>query len=125
MIKSIAAQNAACNTIVRMVDNGTLFPTGCVDIYNADSTFITSLSFSYPAFRDATDGTAVSNMIMDATAVRDGTMALFSIMSRDRTSVWSGTISNQIGSGDMRLNTVSIYRDSTVSLASAYYAVPR
>lgn len=73
MQKSTETQNRACNSVVDFVDEGSLYSSGQINLFNADSTLITTLSLSYPAFRDATDGTSVANTIYDATAYRDGT----------------------------------------------------
>ena len=125
MRKSIEAANRACNTIVDMVDEGSGSSSGRLNLYDADSTHITSLPLSYPAFRDATDGTSIVNMIYDATAYIDSTAALFDVVNRDFITIWDGTVSTYSGIGDWKLNSVIIYKDSTVSVPSGFYAVPR
>lgn len=125
MQKSVYATNRACNAIVDMVDEGLLYSSGRINILDADSTMITHLSLSNPAFRDATDGTSVANLIYDNTAFRDATAALFDVVDRDGSNIWSGVISTFSGIGDIKLNSVILYQDSTVSISSAYYAVPR
>lgn len=119
------AANRACNLIVQMVDEGSDASSGRLNLYDADSTRITSLPLSYPAFRDATDGTSVVNMIYDATSYIDSTAALFDISNRDSTMIWDGTVSTYSGIGDWKLNSVIIYKDSTISVSSGFYAVPR
>lgn len=125
MQKSLEATNRACNEVVSMVDEGSLYSSGRLNIMNSDSTMLTYLPFSVPAFRDATDGTSVANMIYDATSFMDGTAALFDVVNRDASNVWSGTISTFNGVGDMKLNSVIFAQDSTVSISYAYYAIPR
>jgi hypothetical protein len=124
MIKSTLARNTACDAIVHLVDQGTFYPTGRINIYGTDSSVITTLPLSYPAFMDSTDGTAVSNFIYDSTAMIDGTASTFAVMDRDGTAVWSGTVTNTAGIGDMRLNSIHLYKDSTVSISSGTYTVP-
>lgn len=125
MRKNIEAWNAACDAVVDRVDQGTLFSSGKLNLYDADSTIITSLALSYPAFMDATDGTSYANPVFDATAYRDATAALYDVVNRDGTWQWDGTVSDYAGIGDWKLNSVIMYKDSTVSVSSFFYAVPR
>lgn len=125
MRKSIAAWNASCDAVVDLVDQGSLYSSGRLNLYNSDSTIITSLPLSYPAFMDATDGTSYANSVNDATAYMDATAALYEVCNRDGTMVWDGTVSTYAGIGDWKLNSVIIYQDSTVAVSSFFYAVPR
>ena len=124
MIKSTLARNTACNAIVRLVDTGSSYSTGQLTVLNSDSTVITRHTLSNPAFNDSTDGTAVANIIYDATAIRDGTAALFSVLNRDSSVIWSGTVTNTHGTGDLKLNTTIVPVDSTISISSAFFQVP-
>ncbi len=125
MRKSIVAADAACNTIVQLVDQGSVYLTGGLNLRDIDSTLITRLPLSLPAFRDATDGTSVANLIYDATATRDATAALYDISNRDDAIIWDGTASTFSGIGDFKLISVILYEDSTVVVTSGFYAVPR
>ena len=125
MRKSIAATNVACNSITALVNDGSTFSSGRLNLYDIDSTIITRLPLSYPAFRDATDGTAVANMIYDATAYRDATAALYDISNLDLAVIWDGTTSTFSGIGDFKLASLTIYQDSTVGVTAGFYAVPR
>lgn len=125
MQKSVETTNRSCNAVVDFVDEGSDYSSGRINILDADSTMITYLPLSVPAFRDATDGTAVANTIYDNTAFRDATAALFNVVNKDGSNAWSGTISTYSGIGDLKLNAIVLYQDSTVSLSSALYAVPR
>lgn len=122
--KTEATRNAACNAVVDRVDDGTNSPYGVLGLYTSDSTEITALRLSNPAFRDATDGTAIVNFIYDATAFVDGTAALFWFNNRDGSNVFGGTVSGPGGGGDMQLSNISIPKDSTVSITPGYYSVP-
>jgi len=124
MQKSLLARNTSCNAIVGLVDEGTFFSAGRLGIFNADATVISYLNFSNPAFGDSTDGTAVSNFIYDATSFFDATASYFNVLTRDSSVVWSGTISNTHGTGDMKIDSIIIPKDTTVSISSATYAVP-
>jgi len=125
MEKSLETTNRSCNSVVDYVDEGSVNPTGRINILDADSTFIAYLPLDLPAFNDATDGTAYAPIVYDGTAQLDATAALFDVINRDSSSAWTGTVSTFSGLGDMKLNAVVLYQDSTVSLTEAYYAVPR
>ena len=124
MIKAVDAQNAACNAVVQLVDHGSLNPSGSLTLLDASSTLIASFILSNPAFLPAVDGTSVSNYITDSTSVVDGTAYVFNILDRDTSVVWSGTVSDFAGTGDLKLNSISIPQDSTISLTQIVYSVP-
>ena len=125
MRKSIAATDVACNAVTALVNDGSTFSSGFLNLYDVDSSVITRLPLSIPAFSDSTDGTAVSNLIYDATAYRDATAALYDISNRDLAVIWDGTVSTYSGAGDFKLTSVILYQDSTVAVTSGFYAVPR
>lgn len=129
MWKETWVQNDACNRIVSRIDTGSLNPSGRIYLYRSDSSVITYLPYSLPAYRDATDGTAVANPITDNVAFMDATgdktAAYFSAVNRDNSVCWSGTVSRYDGLGDLKLNSVIIFKDSTISLAEASYIVPK
>jgi hypothetical protein len=124
MFKSIIAQNASCNAITRLVDLGSTYPSGSLNIYDFTSSPLVQLSLSLPAFADSTDGTSVSNYIFDATALRDGTATSFGVLNRDASTVWTGTVSDVYGSGDLKINSIWITKDSTVAITEMIYIVP-
>lgn len=122
--KSSDARNASCNSVVDLIDDGTSFAYGSLQIKTYDSTVITALQLSNPAFKDASDGTAVANDIYDNTAFIDGTASLFDFYSRDGSWVWGGDISLAGNGGIMELNSLIIAKDDTVSISTAKYIVP-
>lgn len=125
MQKSVWAQNAACNAVVDLVDTGSDYSSGRINVYGTDSTLAAYFQLSIPAFRDATDGTSFANFIYDATVLQDSTAATFDTVNRDASNAWSGTVTSYSGLGDMKLNSIYLYKDSTISLSSFYYIVPR
>lgn len=124
MFKSVDAQNASCNAVTRLVDLGSTYPTGRLDIYDYTNSTLAELPLSLPAFADATDGTAISNFIPDALAIYDGSAVSFGILNRDASTVWTGTVSDFLGNGDLKINSVYITTDSTVTITDMVYIVP-
>lgn len=125
MRKSIEATNRACDVVVDFVDEGSLYSTGKLILYRQDSSVMSIHDMSNPAYMDSTDGTAVANIIFDATAMLDGTATKFDVVNRDASNVWDGSVSLLNGIGDLKLPATTIYQDSTISISSAFYAVPR
>ena len=124
MNKAIDAQNAACNAVVQLVDQGTLYSSGSLSIFDASSSLIANFVLSNPAFLPAIDGTAISNYITDSTSLIDGTAFSFNVFDRDASVVWSGTVTDFAGTGDLKLNSISIPQDSSISLTQIVYSVP-
>lgn len=123
--KSTDAKNAACNGVVDLIDDGTSSPFGTLNIYTSDSTLITSIQLSNPAFGNAVDGTATANFIYDATALVDGTASSFGFYNRDSTWVWGGDVTLPGNGGVMELSSLYIPADTTVSISSPVrYIVP-
>ena len=124
MYKSVAAQNASCNAVTRLVDQGSFNPTGQINLFNSDGSVLANLILSLPAFSDATDGTAYSNPIADSTVFIDGSASTFAVLNRDALAVWTGTVSDFTGIGDLKLNSVYLIADSTLTITSMIYVVP-
>lgn len=122
--KSIETRNAACNTIVDRLDTGSDWSSGRLALYNSDSTVITMLELSIPAYGDSTDGTSTAYLISDATSYFDATASTFSFLNRDGTAQWSGDITEEGQGGDMQIDSTIIPADTTVSISSAVYIVP-
>lgn len=124
MFKSIDAQNASCNAVTSLVDLGSINPTGRLNIYDTTNTVLVQLDLSLPAFADAVDGTAVSNFITDSTVIYDGTATSFGVLNRDASTVWTGTVSDYAGNGDLKLNSIFFVKDAAVSVSNMVYVVP-
>ena len=121
--KSTYAKNVQSNAITSLLDDGTMTPSGLLNIYDATSGLLTTLHLSNPAFADATDGTAVAYTIYDATNFLTATATTFKFFNRNQTYVWGGSVSGISGGGDMQLNSTSFVADETTSIFPAYYVV--
>lgn len=128
---STDARNAACDAIVDLIDagagNGTIqIRTGAqpTNVGDADTgTLLGTLTFSKPAFGDASNGTATAAAITsDTDADASGTAGHFRIRSGNNNIHSDGTCGQ--GSGDMSFNNANIVAGGTIAITSFTVTVP-
>jgi hypothetical protein len=126
--KDMTARNVACEAIVGLVDQGSLYSCGHLSLYTSDATRLTWHNLTAgeggSAFGVSVDGTSTANTIYDATTIMDGTAARFAFENWDGSSIWSGDVTLVGHGGSLQLESVSLVKDTTVSIASAIYVVP-
>jgi hypothetical protein len=122
--KQIIARNASCNAIVGLLDIGSTYPSGHLSIYDSSSNLIFWHPLSNPAFGSAIDGTSISGIIFDTTALIDSTANYFSFDNCDGTSIWTGDVGLPNSSASLWLESLYISADSTDSITSAVFVVP-
>lgn len=118
-----AARNAACNAIVDLVDAGA--GAGTLVLYLANgSTEVATLTFSDPAFGNASTGVATASAITSDTSatgnVSAATVAKF--LDSDATEVLSCSVG--IGTGDIQLSNNVIAAGETVAITALTVTVP-
>lgn len=131
---SSAAQQAACNAIVDLLDAGagvaTLeIRTGAPPATpaTADSgTLLATLSFSDPAFGAAnSSGVATANSITsDTDADASGDAGHFRVKDSDSNVIFQGTAGEAADSADMTFDEKSIVAGGTVACSSMTVTVP-
>lgn len=117
------ARNAACNAIVDLVDAGA--GAGTLVLYLANgSTEVATLTFSDPAFGNASTGVATASAITSDTSatgnVSAATVAKF--LDSDATEVLSCSVG--IGTGDIQLSNNVIAAGETVAITALTVTVP-
>lgn len=125
------ARSAACNAVVDLIDGGAgagtlriatgAAPTNTTD---ADSgTTLATLTFSDPAFGDASAGVATANSITSDTNVdNSGTAAHFRIKDSDGTVIMQGTVGTS--GSDINFNTVTFVAGGTAAITSMTVTMP-
>jgi len=123
--KEMIARNADCSAIVGLIDQGSLYSTGHLSIYQSDGSRITWNALSIPAFGTSVDGTSTAYPISDATNVLgyDTTANNFSFDNRDGTAIWRGDVSLNGYGGSLQLESLIVPKDSTIGITSALYIV--
>lgn len=121
-----SARNAAANGIVDLIDAGSgagtiAIRTGAqpTNVGDSDSgTLLGTLTFSDPAFGNASTGVATASAITsDTNADNSGTAAHFRIKDSDANIVADGTAGS--GSGDLNFSTTNvIVAGGTIAISS-------
>lgn len=82
---------------------------------------LVELLMSVVPFGSANSGVITAAAISDGTAIADGTAAYCRVINRDEAVVFVGTVTDNNGNGDAKINTTSIITDDVVSCASFTY----
>lgn len=129
---SAAAANAACNAIVDLIDAGS--GAGTLRIYDGtkpagpgtaitDQNLLAELTFSDPAFGNASNGVATASAItQDSSANATGTATWFRILDSDATAILDGTVGTS--GADLNLVTTSITATQPVQISSLTVTIP-
>ena len=118
-----ATKSAACNAIVDLIDAGA--GAGTLVMYLANgSTEVATLTFSDPAFGNASNGVATASAItIDTSATGPAAAAtLAKFVDRNATVVLSCSIG--VGSGDIQLSNNVIASGETVAITALTVTVP-
>ena len=130
---SAAAQNAAANAVVTLIDAGAA--GGTIKVYTGSKpatpdtapsgTLLATLTFSATAFSAASSGTATAAAITgDSSADATGTAGWFRVADSNGAAVFDGTVTATGGGGDMTFDSVSFVAGGTVDCTSLTYTQP-
>ena len=139
MIKlSIRGRTAACNSIVALVDVGTLNNNGYISIFTAprpsspespigSATRLAIVPLAAPAFGTATDGQANANGLNTSGVVVDttGTPSWFRVYDKDNNSIWDGDVALTGSGGDMEFNDLNFIKDGKLVLTTFNAIMPQ
>ena len=119
---SISARNALANAVVALIDQGSLYATGRVVIFDSNNNVISTLPFSVPAFAAAVNGTCTANsMSNDFSPVPGVTPSRFEAQDRNGNYVFRGTCSP---TGDLGDNGQAIPPSTPTSVTGLFYEAP-
>ncbi len=130
---SVAARNAACNAIVDLIDAGS--GAGTIQIRTggppatpatADSgTLLGTLTFSDPAFGNASTGVATASAITnDSSADASGDAGHFRVKDSDGNVIFQGTAGEAADTPDMTFDEKSIVAGGVIACSSFTVTVP-
>lgn len=128
---STAAQNAAADAVVDLVDADA--SPGTVEVRTgaqpadanqaATGTLLVTFTLGDPAFGAAAAGVAALSGTPQATAVATGTAGWFRVLDGAGATVYDGVCSDD-GSGELDFDNLSIATDQVVNLNSLNYTAP-
>jgi len=132
---STNARNKACDAVVDLLDLGSGVSAGYIEIRTgnkpanpaaaATGTLLATLSFSNPAFGDATSGSTVSNTIVSDTDVdATGVAGWFRFYDRDANALLDGTIAAVGGGGDLEFNNTQFVAEGIAQINSFSVTMP-
>ena len=112
------ARNAACDAVVDLLDGGT------IEFQTSEDAEVATLTLGTPAFGDAETGTATANAITDDTNATGGTIAKAVFKTSASASVFTASVTETGGGGDIELSSLTIGAGDTVSLTSYTHTQP-
>jgi len=128
---STAAQNAAANAVVDLIDGGS---AGTLKIYsgsqaaNANTTpagtLLATVAWANPAFGNASSGVATATDPASVNASATGTAGCFLVEDSTGANVFDGTVTATGGGGDLTLSTTSLVSGSPVDITSFTVTMP-
>lgn len=122
---SAAAKTAVANTLVDLVDVGTANPEGAMIVKTAAAAVLVRIDFANPAFGAASAGVAtLLGVPLTGIAGATGLAALFDVVNRDDTVVYSGTVGIAGSGADAIIDSTSITSADTVQLNSHTVTAP-
>lgn len=113
-------RNTLADTVVDLLDAGT--GAGTLKIVTSGDVEVATLTFSDPAFGNATGGTSTANDISDDSSATGGTAAKFEAEDSDNNDVFLGSVGTS--GEDINLSSVAIGAGDTVSITSLTYSAP-
>ena len=104
---SVAEKNSRADALVDKVDAGSTNANGQVWFKDVSNNLLSKHDMADPAFGDAASGTAVADTIQSANGLLSGAATQFSVVDKDETEVFAGTVTAVGGGGDLESDTSS------------------
>lgn len=130
---SAAARNAACDAIVDLIDGGASAGTIAIRTgappatpASGDSgTLLGTLTFSDPAFGDASGGVATASTITsDTNADASGDAGHFRVKDSNGNVIFQGTAGEAADTPDLTFDEKSVVAGGTIAISSMTVTVP-
>lgn len=128
-------RNAVLNTIISLIDNGSVLDTGYIQIRTgprpasvdsaATGVLLITANLSNPSFQPVANGQSLAYVITPTSVVlSDGTAAWFRLYNRDNLAILDGDISDAEGDGDLKFNTVEFSQEGKIAIATFRLSAP-
>jgi hypothetical protein len=116
-----AVRNAIADLVVDKLDLGSGTASGRLEILTSGDVLLVSLPLSNPAFGAASTGTATASAITTTNATVAGTAAKYNMVDRDDTIIFSGSVTESGGGGDLIITNTDINVGDPISVSSFAY----
>jgi hypothetical protein len=118
-------RNTMCDAFVGMIDAGS--GAGTIEMKSGASTVagtneVATLTFSDPAFGDASSGVATANSVTSDTNATGGTVGFFTIFDSNALAVVQGIV--HTSTGDINLSSLVVGATDTVTISSLTFTQP-
>lgn len=117
-----ALRTILADLVVDRVDAGA--GAGTLEFQTSGNVEVATLTFSDPAFGAAASGTATADTITSDTDATGGTIAKAVAKDSDGNIVFTCSVTETSGGGDIELSSVVVSAHQTVSLSSLTYSAP-
>ena len=120
---SVAIKNERADALTAKVDVGSTNTYGQLWFMDASDNVLSKHDMSDPAFGAAASGACVADTIASANGLLTGAATKFSIVDKDETEVYRGTVTAVGGGGDLESSTSStqITASENVDVSSLTY----
>jgi len=120
VVHPTAVRTTVADHVVDKIDAGS--GAGTLEFQTSGGVEVATLTFSDPAFGNASSGVATANAITPDSSATGGTIAKAVIKDSNGTEVLTCSVTATGGGGDITLSSVAISGGQTVSLSSLSYA---
>lgn len=115
-----AGRNAACNAVVDLIDAGS--GAGSLVFRTSGDVEVATLTFSDPAFGNASTGVATASAITSDTSATGGTTTKATLQDSDSNIVITATVGTS--GSDINLSSTVIGATDTVAVSSLTVTMP-
>ena len=115
-------RNGICDHVVDQLDLNS--PPGKLKFLSASDAIVATLTFSPTAFGAASGGTAIAATITPDSSAIGGTIAKATLCQGGGNVIIQCSVSDNAGTGDIKLNSVNVSAGQTVSMTSLTYSAP-
>jgi hypothetical protein len=119
---SSTVRDAIANTVVDLLDAGA--GAGTLEFQTSGNSEVATLTFSDPAFGNASSATATASAITADSSATGGTIAKAVGKDSAGNAVFTCSVTATGGGGDIELNSVSVSASQRVEVSALTYTAP-
>jgi hypothetical protein len=117
-ISDTTLRNTIGDAIISRLNAGSTNATARLIFRNSSNTTLTTNNFSNPPAGSFSSGSVTFSSIANSTIATSGTAANFIATNRDNATIFSGSVTNTGGGGDITFNTTTWTSGDTCAVSS-------